>query len=166
MKGSILRGKRILAVGGEPDILEVIGRKILEACPSCQFDKAIHYIEAVERMVSFTYDLVILYIGGVRGFDLLDLAQSRNLQVAILTTNSKSFNYAIERGASACLAREKPGECVPILEDILRYKHFSCWRRHCKSLGRLLSTQLSSCRSASHPPVNLLKSRYGDRSAT
>lgn len=79
MKGSILRGKRILAVGGEPDILEVIGRKILEACPSCQFDKAIHYIEAVERMVSFTYDLVILYIGGVRGFGLPRQRETRRM---------------------------------------------------------------------------------------
>ena len=46
MAGSILNGKRILAVDDEPDVLEVLQEEILEACPDCKFDKATTYEEA------------------------------------------------------------------------------------------------------------------------
>jgi DNA-binding response OmpR family regulator len=39
-------------------------------------------------MTSQEYDLVILDIMGVRGFDLLDMAVGRNLPVAMLTAHA------------------------------------------------------------------------------
>src|SRR5512139_3180220 len=85
MKESILKNKMILAVDDDPDVLMVLEEEILEACPDCQFHGVSTYKEAVERMAFFTYDLVLLDIIGVRGFDLAKLAMSRNFPIALLT---------------------------------------------------------------------------------
>ena len=122
MTESILNGKRILAVDDEPDVLEVLESEIMEACPNCQFDKASTYETAVNMMTSQEYDLAILDIMGVRGFDLLDLAVGRNLPVAMLTAhalNPQALKHSYQRGARAYLPKEKLGEIVPYLEDIL-----------------------------------------------
>jgi len=78
MTRSIFEGKQLLVVADDPDILEVLEEEILEACPNCRVDKTTTYIQATEMMISSTYDLVLLNVSGVRGFDLLNLAVMRN----------------------------------------------------------------------------------------
>jgi CheY-like chemotaxis protein len=73
MGDSILNGKSILAVDDEPDVLTVLEEEILGAAPKCKFEKAMTYEEAAKKLESQAYDMVILDIMGVRGFDLLDL---------------------------------------------------------------------------------------------
>ncbi|MFZ2799034.1 MAG: response regulator, partial [Syntrophorhabdus sp.] len=78
------------------------------------------------------YDLVILDIMGVRGFDLLDLAVKKDLKVAMLTAHALSpetLNKSIEMGARAYLPKDKLGEVVPFLEDILKYDYETGWKR-------------------------------------
>jgi DNA-binding response OmpR family regulator len=131
MAGSILDGKKILAVDDEPDVLDVLEDQILGACPNSQLDKATSYETAVNMLKSRNYDVVILDIMGVRGFDLLDLAVSRNLPVAMLTAhalNPEALKRSIEMGARAYLPKEKLGEIVPFLEDILEEtEYLSGW---------------------------------------
>jgi CheY-like chemotaxis protein len=132
MAESILNGKSILAVDDEPDVLTVLEEEIKEACPDSRFDRVITYEEAVERMISLTYDVVILDIMGVRGFDLLELAVSRNFPVVMLTAHAltpEALKRSFERGARAYLPKEKLGEIVPFLEDVLRYEYLPGWRR-------------------------------------
>jgi DNA-binding response OmpR family regulator len=122
MAESILNGKRILAVDDEPDILAVLEEEILEYAPNCKIEKVTTYQEASKRMESENYDAVVLDIMGVRGFDLLDQAVKRNFQTAMLTAHSlnpESLKRSIEMGARAYLPKEKLGEIVPFLEDIL-----------------------------------------------
>jgi CheY-like chemotaxis protein len=137
MAESILNGKRILAVDDEPDILTVLEEEIREACPGSTFDKATTYQEAVERMASWTYDVVILDIMGVRGFDLLELAVRRNFPVVMLTAHALSpeaLKRSIEMKARAYLPKEKLGEVVPFLEDVLKYEYLPGWKRTLKKL--------------------------------
>lgn len=132
MKETLLKNKRLLAVDDEPDVLAVIEEEILEACPDCKLDKASSYEEAVELMISWTYDLVILDIMGVRGFDLLELAVNRKFPVAMLTAHALSpdaLKRSIESGARAYLPKEKLGQLVPFLEDVLRYETMPGWKR-------------------------------------
>src|SRR5512139_3738540 len=96
MNQSILNGKRILAVDDEPDVLEVLEEEILEACPNCQVDKTTAFQSAVEMLNAHTYDIVVLDIMGVRGFELLNLAVGRNFKAAILTAHALSPE-ALER---------------------------------------------------------------------
>ncbi len=137
MKESILNGKRILAVDDEPDVLTVLEEEILATCPNCQFDKAVSYSTGVNMLKSEAYDVVILDIMGVGGFDLLNLAVSRNFKVAILTAhalNPEALKHSMELKARAYLPKEKLGEIVPFLEDMLKYEYLPGWRRLLENL--------------------------------
>ena len=131
MTKSILNGKRILTVDDEQDVLAVLEEEILAACPGCVVEKATTYNEAVEKMMSLTYDVIVLDIMGVRGFDLLELAVSRNFQVAMLTAHAltpEAMKRSFEMKARAYLPKEKLGEIVPFLEDVLKYEYLPGWR--------------------------------------
>jgi CheY-like chemotaxis protein len=132
MAESILNGKSILAVDDEPDVLTVLEEEIREACPDSRFDRVSTYEEAVARMISLTYDVVVLDIMGVRGFDLLELAVSRGFPVVMLTAHAltpEALKRSFEMGARAYLPKEKLGEIVPFLEDVLRYEYLPGWKR-------------------------------------
>ncbi|OGP74954.1 MAG: hypothetical protein A2V86_17445 [Deltaproteobacteria bacterium RBG_16_49_23] len=132
MRESILNGKRILAVDDEPDVLTVLEEEIAGSCSNCMVEKAATYQEAVEKMVSWTYDLVILDIMGVRGFDLLEMAVQRNFPVAMLTAHALSpeaLKRSFEMKARAYLPKEKLGEVLPFLEDALKLEYLPAWKR-------------------------------------
>jgi CheY-like chemotaxis protein len=131
MTGSLLNGRRILAVDDEPDVLEVLQEEILEACPDCTFDKATTYEEADRMLKANTYDLVILDIMGVRGFDLLDSAVKKNIRVAMLTAhalNPEALKRSYDKKAQAYLPKEKLGEIVPLLERMFDYELPPGWK--------------------------------------
>jgi DNA-binding NtrC family response regulator len=109
MKESILNGKRILAVDDEPDIPEILEMQILEYAPSYIIEKATTYQEATQKLESESYDVVVLDIMGVSGFDLLDQAVKRNFRAAMLTAHSlnpESLKRSIEMGAYAYFPKE------------------------------------------------------------
>jgi CheY-like chemotaxis protein len=142
MGGSILNGKSILAVDDEPDVLTVLKEEIREACPDSRFDKANTYEDAVARMISLTYDVIILDIMGVRGFDLLELAVSRNFPVVMLTAHAltpEALKHSFEMGARAYLPKEKLGEIIPFLEDALKYEFLPGWKRLLEKLEGFFS---------------------------
>jgi CheY-like chemotaxis protein len=128
----MLVGKRILAVDDKLDVLAVLKKEISESCPECRFETATTYREAVEKMMSWTYDVVLLDGMGTRDFDLLDWALVRSFPVAILTTtspNPEPLNHAIKKATRFYLPKEKLGEIVPFLEDVVWYKRSSWWDR-------------------------------------
>ncbi len=132
MSSSILDNKKMLAVDDEPDILSVLKEEIEASCSGCVVDTATSYVEALERLASTDYDLVILDIMGVRGFDLLEIAAKRNLKVIMLTAHGLSqenLQKSYEMGARAYLPKQKMGQIVPFLEDVLKYDFESGWKR-------------------------------------
>jgi two-component SAPR family response regulator len=132
MKESILHEKRILAVDDEPDVLEVLREEVLDATPTCQFDKATNYETAVKLLESRNYDLVLLDIMGVRGFDLLAVAIQRNFKVVMLTAhalNLEALKRSFEMKARAYLPKEKLGEVVPFLEEVMKFEYLPMWKR-------------------------------------
>jgi len=132
MSQSILDGKKILAVDDEPDVLEVLEEEIMYRCPNCGIEKAVDFEEAKKLLESKPYDIVILDIMGVRGFDLLDIAVKHNRKVAILTAHAitpDALKRSYEMKARAYLPKTKLGEIVPFLEDILKYDYQSGWQR-------------------------------------
>jgi CheY-like chemotaxis protein len=123
MKESILNEKRILAVDDEPDVLEVLREEILDATPTCQFDKATNYETAVKLLESRSYDLVLLDIMGVRGFDLLAMAIQRNFKVVMLTAHALNLE-ALKRSfeMKAGHLPKKLGEVVPFLK-VMKFEY-------------------------------------------
>ena len=132
MKRSILDGKKILLVDDEPDVLTVLEEEIKGSCSGCEIDKATSYQGALERLETDTYDLVVLDIMGVRGFDLLERAVKSKLKVAMLTAHAltpEALKRSFEMKARAYLPKEKIGEIVPFLEDVLTYEYLPGWKR-------------------------------------
>ena len=132
MEESILNGKKILLVDDERDILVTVEEEILDSCPDCKIDKADTYENAAQFLKSNDYDLVVLDIMGVRGFDLLDIAVARKFRVAMLTAHAltpEALKKSHDMGARAYLPKDKLGELVPFLEDVLSYEYKSGWKR-------------------------------------
>ncbi len=113
---SKLQGLIILIVDDEPDILSLLEEEIKDACSNCRVVKAETYEWARDLMNSTPYDLVLLDIMGVRGFDLLEQAVSLNYKVVMLTAHALSpetMRRAFEMGARAYLPKEQLGNIIP-----------------------------------------------------
>jgi CheY-like chemotaxis protein len=144
MTKSILNGKRILAVDDEPDILKILEEEILETSPECKLDNATAFETAVKMLESTNYDVIILDIMGVRGFDLLDLAVKKKFRAVMLTGHALSpeaLKKSVELGARAYLPKEKLGEIVPFLEDVLKYDYLPGWGRMMKTLDEYFNSR-------------------------
>lgn len=144
MTASVLEGKHILAVDDEPDILAVLEDEIKESCPTCQIEKATTYEQAAELIKTKTYDIVILDIMGVRGFDLLELAVKKDLRVGMLTAHALSpeaLKKSHDLGARAYLPKDKLGEILPFLEDILTQEYKKGWKRLLSKLENYFDDQ-------------------------
>jgi DNA-binding NarL/FixJ family response regulator len=132
MNESILDGLKILAVDDEPDVLDTLETVIKTACPRCQFDKAATFDEAADLLKASHFDIVILDIMGVRGFELLEIAVKREFKVVMLTAHAfspEALRKSHDMGARAYVPKEKMGEIIPFLEDVLKYDHSSGWKR-------------------------------------
>ena len=147
MTESILNGKKILAVDDEPDVLKVLEEEIMDACPKCTFDKATNFEAASKLLESNNYDIVVLDIMGVRGFDLLDIAVKKNFKVAMLTAHalsSEALKKSYEMKARAYLPKDKLGEVVPFLEDVLTHDFQTGWSRLFEKLHAFFTERFES----------------------
>jgi DNA-binding response OmpR family regulator len=144
MAESILNGKTILAVDDETDVLTLIEDEIRQICSSVILEKATTYDKAAELLNSKVFDLVILDIMGVRGFDLLQIAVKHNFNVAMLTAHALSpdaLKKSHDLGARTYLPKDKLGELVPFLEDVLKYEYSPGWKRMLSKLENYFDDQ-------------------------
>ncbi|MDQ7781336.1 MAG: response regulator [Desulfomonilaceae bacterium] len=138
MAESVLKGKRMLAVDDEPDILEILGEELDKY--GVNLDTAQSYEIGIQKLSSYTYDLVILDIMGVRGFELLMFATSRDLPVVMLTAHALSpeaLKKSIELGARAYVPKDEIDNIAPFLEDVLNLSYESAWKSLFTKLGSL-----------------------------
>ncbi|MBN2402543.1 MAG: response regulator [Spirochaetes bacterium] len=147
MSSNILDGKKILAVDDEADVLTVLEEEIMDVCPKCKLEKASSYETAIKKIKSESYDIIILDIMGVRGFELLEAAVKKNFRVAMLTAHALSpeaLKRSHELGARAYLPKEKLGEIVPFLEDVLKYEFEPGWKRLFEKLHGFFTDKFES----------------------
>ncbi len=140
MGSILLKRKQILAVDDERDVLDILQEE-LEA-HQAKFDRASTYEDAIQRMSSLTYDLVILDIMGVRGLELLEYAVARNIPVVVLTAHAlspKNLKESIELGARAYLPKDQLGQVTPFLEDVLSLSYRPSWKSLFARLDRSFS---------------------------
>lgn len=147
MDKSVLDGKHILTVDDEPDILATLRQEITDACSQCTIDEAMTYDKALKCIQSNDYDIVILDIMGVQGFDLLEIAVKKHFKVVMLTAhalNSEALKRSHEIGARAYLPKDKLGEVVPFLEDVLTYEFEAGWKRLLEKLSAFFNKVFES----------------------
>ena len=164
MAKSVLDGKRVLAVDDEPDVLATLKDEILEAAPKCKFETATIYEEAVKKIESQPYDVVILDIMGVDGFRLLESAVKRNFRVAMLTAhalNVEALNRSFNMRAMAYLPKENLGQVVPFLEDVLQYEYLPGWKRLMEKSKKFFDSKFEpGWEKTTEIPWDLLKGRW------
>ena len=125
MSESILDNKRVLAVDDEPDVLDTL-EELLEDFNGFVFDKATDYDAGYHLLRSWTYDVVILDIMGVRGFDLLNASVHLGFPTVMLTAHALSveaLKRSIQMGARAYIPKEKMTDIASFLEDVLTLEH-------------------------------------------
>jgi DNA-binding NtrC family response regulator len=147
MADSILNNKRVLVVDDEPDVLESLEELVLADAPQCRIETARNYEDAYKLLQTNSYDLVVLDIMGVRGFDLLETAVQRDLRVAMLTAHAltpEALKRSYDMKAYAFLPKEKLPDIVPFLEDVLKYDYATGWNRLLQKLHAFFSDRFVS----------------------
>ena len=115
---SPLKGKSILVVDDEPDVLETVEEEL----DMCLVDKAQDYETAIQYITGYTYDIVVLDIMGVNGFDLLQNAVDRGFPAVMLTAHAltpEALKKSIRLGAVSFLPKDKIPELREFLEDVV-----------------------------------------------
>jgi response regulator of citrate/malate metabolism len=72
-----------LVLDDKPDMLAVIEKEVIQACPDSKIDKAHNYEKTAEFPKSRVYDLVLLDILGTHDVDLLRIALMRDFKVSM-----------------------------------------------------------------------------------
>ena len=120
---SNLKGKNILAVDDEEDILETI-EDVLEGS---HVDRARDFDSAVRKIRKTRYDLAILDIMGVDGMKLLEKTVERKIPTIMLTAhaiNPDTLMASIRKGAISYLPKERLADL-----DVLLNKLFSAYQQ-------------------------------------
>ena len=131
---SPLKDKVILVVDDEPDVLETVGEELDMAL----VHKAGDYDTALQYLLSYTYDVVILDIMGVNGFELLKNAVSRGFPAVMLTAHAvtpDALKKSINLGAISFLPKEKMTDLKEFLEDVVLNGGKSIWIKLFDRLG-------------------------------
>ena len=123
-----------MIVDDEPDVLEAVG----EVLDKSILHKATDYGTALQYILSYTYDVVILDIMGVNGFALLKETVSRGFPAVMLTAHAlspESLKKSIKLGAVSFLPKEKLAELPLFLEDVVLGKGKPVWEKLFHKLG-------------------------------
>lgn len=115
---AILKGKRVLIVDDEPDVLETLE----ELLSQCLIDKAPSFETGVKFLNKNKYDLAILDIMGVKGYELLRLATEKDIPAIMLTAHALSPDNlirSIKEGAHSYVPKDKLPEIASFAKDIL-----------------------------------------------
>jgi CheY-like chemotaxis protein len=131
---SPLKGKTILVVDDEPDVLETVAEEL----DMCIIDKAQDYSTALQYLASYTYDIVVLDIMGVNGFDLLQNAVDKGFPAVMLTAHAltpEALKKSIKLGAVTFLPKDKMSELKPFLEDVVLGEGKPIWQKFFEKLG-------------------------------
>jgi CheY-like chemotaxis protein len=114
----ILRGKLVLIVDDEKDILELL----TELLDMCKVDTASTFEEARELLETNPYHIAVLDIMGVKGYELLEIAKRKGIPVLMLTAHALSkdnLKKSFEKGASYYVPKDEINKIDVFLADIL-----------------------------------------------
>lgn len=134
----ILKDKVVLVVDDEPDVLDTVA-DILEGC---LVTKAKDFDTARQYLMAYTYDIVILDIMGVNGFELLKISVKRGFPTVMLTAfalTPEALEKSIKLGAVSFLPKEKMSQLDRYLADIVLGGNKPAWGRLFTKLGDLFN---------------------------
>ncbi len=113
----MLKGKRILVVDDEPDILDTI----TDLLDMCLVETAKDFKIGEKNLRRGAYDAVILDIMGVDGYRLLKVANEMSIPAIMLTAHAltpDNLVKSIKEGAYAYLPKDKMVDIAEYLADL------------------------------------------------
>jgi CheY-like chemotaxis protein len=114
----IIQGRRILIVDDEKDVLETL----IDLLKVCKVDAASSFEEAKTLLENNSYDVAVLDIMGVRGYELLEIAKSKNVPALMLTAHALSednLKKSAEMGASYYAPKDEIGHIDDFVADVI-----------------------------------------------
>ena len=122
-KEDMLKGKKILIVDDEPDVLDTLE----DLLSTCQVVKATSFEAAKRQLETQPFDMAVLDIMGVNGYELLGIAVQKKIPAVMLTAGENDARvHALHARKMAALLQAStasdPAE-QPVLATILRARH-------------------------------------------
>jgi DNA-binding NtrC family response regulator len=121
MQEDVLAGKRMLIVDDERDVIETLE----EMFSQCIIDKARNFEAGKKLLEKNTYDVAILDIMGVKGYELLRIANQKNIPALMLTAHALSPDNlirSIKEGAQSYVPKDKLSELPSFVIDIIEVR--------------------------------------------
>ncbi|HKI48545.1 MAG TPA: response regulator [Desulfobacteria bacterium] len=118
MPHDLLDGKRILVVDDEHDVFETIE----ELLPMCRLVEANNFEQAKDLLEGEPFDMALLDIMGVRGYDLLKIASAKGIPSVMMTAYALSVKDTVNSfrgGAASYVPKEELAHIAKFLNDIL-----------------------------------------------
>ena len=118
---SLLKGKKVLIVDDEPDVLDTLE----DLLSMCQVVKAGSFEEAKQFLDTQPFDLAVLDIMGVNGYELLEIAVAKKVTAVMLTAHALSPQDTIKSfkgGAAFYVPKDKIADMESILTNVLEAK--------------------------------------------
>ena len=133
---NILKGKKILIVDDEPDVLE----SLIELLDMCRIDTASSFEDGKRLLEDQSYDIAILDIMGVKGFELLKIANKNKIPALMLTAHALSeenLKRSAEDGAAYFAPKDKMADIEIFVADVLTALKMkkSTWEKWLDRLG-------------------------------
>jgi DNA-binding NtrC family response regulator len=133
---TILRGKKILIVDDEKDVLDVL----MELLDICKIDAASSFEEGKQLLETRSYDIAVLDIMGVQGYELLGIANKRGVPSIMLTAHALSpedLKKSAENGASYYAPKDQINNIEIFVADVLEAveKKKNAWVKWFARLG-------------------------------
>lgn len=132
----ILKGKWVLIVDDEQDVLD----QLTELLDMCRIDTAASFEEGKRLLESNPYDIAVLDIMGVKGFELLEVANKQKIPALMLTAHAlseESLKKSAESGASYFAPKDEMDKIAIFVADVLEAieKKKNPWSRWYSRLG-------------------------------
>ncbi len=132
----VIRGKKVLIVEDEKDVIEVL----MELLDVCKIDAATSFEAGKKLLKENDYDIAILDIMGVQGFDLLKIAEERKIPAMMLTAHGLSeenLQRSVKEGAAYYAPKDEMNKIAAFVADVLESlaKNKSPWERLLERLG-------------------------------
>ena len=115
----LLDSRRILVVDDEPDILETVE----ELLDMCSLDTVSSFDEARNNLENNQYDMAILDIMGVNGYDVLELARKKNIPSLMMTAHAltpENLKESINKGADSYIPKDELANLVTYVVDAIK----------------------------------------------
>lgn len=131
-----IQGKKLLIVDDEKDVLDVL----IDILEVCKIDTATSFKEGQKLLQENDYDVAILDIQGVQGFDLLKLANERKIPAIMLTAHGLSeenLKKSVAEGAVYYAPKDEITQIGTFVADVVESieKNKNPWLKFVERLG-------------------------------